>query len=76
MKYPRAAQHQSFHLAQAYEANGDTEEALAALDRALETLGTQMEAARAKGDDPGPEPDWAVEARALRERVSAQRTAG
>jgi tetratricopeptide (TPR) repeat protein len=64
-----------FHLAQAYEANGDAEEALAALDRALETLGTQMQAVRAQGGDPGPEPEWAAEARELRERVSAQRTA-
>jgi tetratricopeptide (TPR) repeat protein len=65
-----------FHLAQAYEANGDTEDALATLDRALETLGAQMEAVRVQGGDPGPEPAWAAEARALRERVSAQPTAG
>jgi tetratricopeptide (TPR) repeat protein len=59
-----------FHLAQAYEANGDTEDALAALDRALETLGAQMEAVRAQGREPGQEPAWAADARALRERVS------
>jgi tetratricopeptide (TPR) repeat protein len=64
-----------FHLAQAYEANGDAEYALAALDRALETLGTQMEAVRAQGGDPGPEPAWAADARELRERVSAQQSA-
>jgi len=64
-----------FHLAQAYEANGDPEDALAALDRALETLGTQMEAVRAQGDDPGPEPAWATEARVLRERVAGQAAA-
>ena len=64
-----------YHLAQAYEANGDAEDALAALDRALETLGTQMEAVRAQGGDPGAEPAWATEARALRERVSAQPSA-
>jgi tetratricopeptide (TPR) repeat protein len=65
-----------FHLAQAYEANGDAEDALEALDRALKTLGEQMEAARAQGGDPGPEPSWAAEARALRERVAAQPTTG
>ena len=64
-----------FHLAQAYEANGDTEYALAALDSALETLGTQMEAVRAQGGDPGPEPAWAGDARELRDRVSVQQRA-
>jgi tetratricopeptide (TPR) repeat protein len=64
-----------FHLAQAYEANGEAEYALAALDRALETLEAQMEAVRDQGGDPGPEPDWAVDARELRERVSAQQSA-
>jgi tetratricopeptide (TPR) repeat protein len=64
-----------FHLAQAYEANGDTEQAIAALDRSLETLATQMQETRDGGADPGPEPDWAAEARAMRERVSAAQRA-
>jgi hypothetical protein len=45
------------------------------LARALESLGERMEAIRAQGGDPGQEPEWAAEARALRERVSAQPTA-
>ncbi len=65
-----------FHLAQAYEANGDAADALAAVDRALESLGAQMEAVKAQGGDPGPEPEWADDARALRERVSGQVAAG
>jgi tetratricopeptide (TPR) repeat protein len=64
-----------FHLAQAYEANGDTQQALAALDRSLETLEVQMQAVKERGADPGAEPAWAVEARALREKLQA-RTAG
>jgi tetratricopeptide (TPR) repeat protein len=60
-----------FHLAQAYVANGDSQEATAALDRALDALATQMQAVRDQGRDPGPEPTWASDARALREKVSA-----
>jgi tetratricopeptide (TPR) repeat protein len=65
-----------FHLAQAYEKNGDSEEALASLDRSLETLAEQVEAAEARGEEPGPEPSWAAEARAMRERTLAARTSG
>jgi len=58
-----------WHLAQAYEANGEETEALAAAAKALETLQTQREAVRAKGADPKEEPEWAAEARAMEQRL-------
>ncbi len=61
-----------YHLAQAYEANGDTREAVEAVDRSLEALKAHMDSIRERGGDPGPEPEWAAEARALRERASSQ----
>ncbi len=61
-----------FHLAQAYEANGESQEAVAAVERSLEALEAHMNSIRERGGDPGPEPEWAAEARALRERASAQ----
>jgi len=64
-----------FHLAQAYEANGESVEALAAVNRSLEALDAHMAAIRERGGKPG-EPDWAAEARALRDRVTAAQTAG
>ncbi len=57
------------HLAQAYAANGEREKALATLDRALRDLDAQMEAARAEGGEPPSEPEWAGQARAMRERL-------
>ena len=53
-----------------------SEEAVAALDRSLETLESQMEAVRESGGDPGPEPEWAAEARAMRERIVSAGPAG
>ena len=61
-----------FHLAQAYEANGDSQEAVAAVDRSLEALEAHMQSIRDRGGDPGPEPEWAAEARALRQRADDQ----
>ncbi len=57
------------HLAQAYEANGERENAVATLDRSLAALEEHMDAARDRGDDPGSQPEWAVEARAMRKRL-------
>jgi tetratricopeptide (TPR) repeat protein len=65
-----------FHLAQAYAANGDVEQALAAIDRSLEALEEQREAAGDAGAAEPAEPTWASEARALRENVSGQLSAG
>jgi Flp pilus assembly protein TadD len=61
------------HLALAYEANGDTQEAIAALDRSLAAVASQSEAMRKQGSQPGPEPAWVGEARSLRERLATQR---
>lgn len=58
-----------WHLAQAYEANGQESEALAAANHALETLSGQREALQEKGGDPKEEPDWATEARAMTDRL-------
>jgi tetratricopeptide (TPR) repeat protein len=58
-----------WHLAQAYEANGDETEARAAADHALTTLASQREAVRAGGATPEDEPDWATEARAMKQRL-------
>ncbi len=58
------------HLAQAYEANGERENAVATLDRSLAALEEHMEAARGRGEDPGSQPEWAVEARAMRKRLA------
>jgi tetratricopeptide (TPR) repeat protein len=59
-----------YHLALAYENNGDNEAALAALERALTSLDSQLEAAREAGGTP-PEPSWAAEARSLLDRLRA-----
>jgi pentatricopeptide repeat protein len=64
-----------FHLAQAYEANGENEQAIAALDRSLEALNAHMASIQKRGGA-APEPEWAAEARALRERVTSAQTAG
>ena len=59
-----------YHLALAYEKNGDPEEALATIDRALTSLDSQLEAARKAGGTP-PEPSWAADARGMRDRLRA-----
>ena len=51
------------HLAQAYEANGETEEAKAALDRAIRDLDSLF------ADAERPEPEWTQEVRAMHERL-------
>lgn len=58
------------HLAQAYAANGEPERALEALDRALADLDAPRPGAES-GSAPPAEPDWAADARALRERLRA-----
>jgi len=63
------------HLALAYEANGDTAEAIAALDRSLAAVAAQTAAIRKQGGEPGAEPAWVGQARTLRERLAAQRSA-
>ena len=64
------------HLALAYEANGDTEEAIAALDRALSAVDEHNEATRGQAGKPGSEPEWAGEARSRREKLVAQKSSG
>jgi tetratricopeptide (TPR) repeat protein len=60
-----------YHLALAYEANGETDNARDAIDRALAGLDKQLAAARAKGATPT-EPAWAKDVRALQTRLSAK----
>jgi tetratricopeptide (TPR) repeat protein len=64
------------HLAQAYAAAGDTEQAIAALDRSLDAVEAQREAMRKADREPGPEPAWVSEARTQREQLVARRSAG
>jgi tetratricopeptide (TPR) repeat protein len=61
-----------YHLALAYEANGETDSARAALSRSLAGLEKQREAMRAKGGEAPPEPPWAAEVRAMLDRLSAK----
>ena len=61
------------HLALAYEANGDTEEAIAALDRALSAVDVRDPTKDAK---PLPEPDWVSEARSRRQKLVAEKGSG
>ncbi len=63
------------HLALAYEANGDTAEAIAALDRSLAAVAAQTAAIRKQGGEPGAEPGWVGEVRTLRAKLAAQRSA-
>jgi tetratricopeptide (TPR) repeat protein len=60
-----------YHLALAYEANGESEQARDALKRALAGLDKQMQAARTKGATPG-EPPWANDVRAMLSRLDAR----
>ncbi len=59
------------HLALAYEANGDIEQAREALSRALSSLEKQLQTARSRGATPV-EPPWAAEVRAMLERLKAK----
>ena len=59
------------HLALAYEANGDLEQAREALARALAGLEKQLQAARARGATAA-EPPWATEVRAMLDRLKAK----
>lgn len=65
-----------FHLAQAYEGNGDTKLAIKAVDRSLSALDSHMTSIRERGGEAGPEPAWAAEARVLRTRMDAQIAGG
>jgi len=60
-----------YHLALAYEANGDTAQAREALDRSLAGFDKQLAAARAKGANPA-EPPWVKDVRAMLERLKAK----
>lgn len=64
-----------FHLAQAYDANGDKAQAAQAVDRALAALKAHMETIQ-KGGGEATEPAWAADARALRQKVATAETAG
>ena len=57
------------HLALAYEASGNEERALETAELALEARDAYVEAQKARGAEIAAEPDWASEARALRERL-------
>jgi tetratricopeptide (TPR) repeat protein len=59
-----------YHLALAYEKNGDKQDAITALERALTSLDSQLESARKGGGTP-PEPGWAAEARGLLDELRA-----
>lgn len=58
-----------YHLAMAHEANGDADDAVEAADAALAGL-AESRGGAAEGEGP-PEPEWAAEARALKERIAA-----
>jgi tetratricopeptide (TPR) repeat protein len=58
------------HLALAYEANGESDKAVASLQRALETLERQQKAAREAGRQPS-DPPWAGDVRSMLERLQA-----
>jgi tetratricopeptide (TPR) repeat protein len=57
-----------YHLALAYEKNGDSKEAVETLERALTELGVQLEAIRKRGGA-AEEPSWAAEARSMLNRL-------
>jgi tetratricopeptide (TPR) repeat protein len=57
-----------YHLAQAYERNGDTQLAVETLERALTDLDVQLDAVRKRGETVD-EPAWATEARSLLDRL-------
>ncbi|MEE2676935.1 MAG: hypothetical protein VX546_00015 [Myxococcota bacterium] len=64
-----------FHLAQAHAAADEDTEALAALERSLESLEAQLEAAKAQGAGSEAEPGWAAEAREMHAKLKSQHAA-
>ena len=56
----------------ANEANGDTAEAIEALDRSLAAVDEQKEVIKKQGGKPPDDPPWVGEARSLREKLAAQ----
>src|SRR5262245_5449648 len=60
------------HLALAYQANGDTAEAIEALDRSLAAVEEQKEVIIKQGGKPPDDPPWVGEARSLREKLASQ----
>ncbi|MEN8182574.1 MAG: tetratricopeptide repeat protein [Myxococcota bacterium] len=59
------------HLALAYEANGEAEQARNVIDRALEELAEQQALLETETGRPAGEPAWASELRSLRSRLDA-----
>jgi tetratricopeptide (TPR) repeat protein len=59
-----------FHLAQAYAANGDEAEALAAVGRSLAAQEAQVKAATDRGQTPPPTPAWVGEAQKLEAKLA------
>jgi tetratricopeptide (TPR) repeat protein len=57
------------HLAQAYEASGDKENAKTTLDRAIAAHQAFVEAQKARGIPVGSDPTWFADARKMRERL-------
>ena len=57
------------HLAQAYEASGDKENARITLDKAIEAHESFVEAQKARGVPVGADPTWYADARSMRERL-------
>ena len=57
------------HLAQAYEASGDKENARNTLDRAIAAQEAFVEAQKARGVPVGSDPTWYQDARKMRERL-------
>jgi tetratricopeptide (TPR) repeat protein len=60
-----------YHLAQAYEADGEKEQSKQALERAISGLDAQAEQQRSLGGEAKAEPAWAVEARAMQSRLQS-----
>jgi len=59
-----------YHLALAHEANGDTAQARAEVEKALETFAGYEKAFREKQGSLPPQPAWVAQARALQARLS------
>ena len=57
------------HLAQAYEASGDKENAKTTLDRAIAAHEAYVEAQKARGVPVGADPAWFADARKMRDRL-------
>ena len=57
------------HLAQAYEASGDKENAKTTLDRAIAAHQAFVEAQKARGIPVNSDPSWFADARKMRERL-------